>query len=638
MVDRDDIKRRVLEATDIVRLIEQHVSLRARGREFVGLCPFHDDKRPSMCVVPAKQIFKCFSCGAGGDAFSFMTRYHGMTFPEALNTLAEQASIEVPRYSKTDGEPASARAQVLKANELAASFYQRQLADDKAGADARAYLTKRGVNDEMIEAFRIGYAPDGWEGLSKTVKAHKHDPRAFTAADVLRTRDDGSTYDRFRHRLMFPIIDGMNRTIAFGGRKLREEDEPKYLNSGETAAFDKSSTLFGMHRAQRAILESRTAVIVEGYTDVIAAHQAGFSNVVATLGTALTEKHAKQLRRYADQVVLIFDADEAGQKAADRAVSVFFTEPIDVRIAVLPDGLDPADLLSRENGPAEWQQAIDDGSDALVFQFARVRKAYEAATTIAAKTRLTEDYLRTLTQLGLGQIDAARRGLVLASVADLLRLDVPAVEQIMRQMGGKRRAPAHVEEPGEMEIQVPFEVDAGRRGPTAAAERHLVGALLNCPALLHAQLPDGTELGEAVVPADLGDDAVSRVYAALYDWLLDAEHDSAPEAPLGASDLRELLPHEHLLQLALDLQIEVDRLAESDAESVVVQAIDAAESIRRHRGEMEYRRQKMQQKEKTDQPSADAGADELARRLELTKAYMNANPNSARIVRPAGSS
>ena len=327
MAVQEDQKIQVQQATDIVRLIGEQVSLRPKGKEFAGLCPFHDDKNPSMFVSPAKQIYKCFSCGAGGDVFTFVTQYHKMTFPEALSFLAERAGIRLEaRGGRGGGEAKQGeRGRISQANTLAVGFFRALYRHAEHGRSGREYVAKRGISPEMVEAFEIGYAPDRWDGLSMTIAQKNWDLGAFELAGLVKARERGGEpasgeasghYDRLRHRLIFPIFDAIGRPIAFGGRKLREADEPKYLNSPETALFNKSATLYGLHLAKKPIIDSRTAVIVEGYTDVIACHQAGVRNVVATLGTALTAEHVRELRRYAEQVVLVFDGDAAVRKPA----------------------------------------------------------------------------------------------------------------------------------------------------------------------------------------------------------------------------------------------------------------------------------------------------------------------------------
>jgi DNA primase len=359
-----DDRQRVLDATDVVQLIGEHVALKARGREFIALCPFHDDHKPSMYVVPAKQIYHCFSCGAGGNALTFVMEYHKMAFREALEHLAQRAGVELTPWKPGAAAGAAAgsqeqrgggapRQEVLAANRAAADFFERMLAREDLGRAAREVIARRGISPEMVESFRLGAAPEMWDGLQRTI-SHKNAPAGpFLAAGLLKQRNEGGLYDAFRNRLMFPIQDQTGAVVAFGARRINEEDEPKYLNSPDSVVFNKSATLYGLHQAARTIQRTRTAIVTEGYMDVIACHQAGVTNAVAALGTAMTRENAKILRRLCDTVVLLFDGDEAGQRAADRAVEVFFAEPVDVRIAVLPPDAgakDPDELLKQEGG------------------------------------------------------------------------------------------------------------------------------------------------------------------------------------------------------------------------------------------------------------------------------------------------
>ncbi|MEE9212252.1 MAG: DNA primase, partial [Phycisphaeraceae bacterium] len=451
MTVRDDQKLQIQQATDIVRLVGEDLALKPKGREFVCLCPFHDDRRPSMTVVPAKQIFHCFVCGAGGDAFGWLMKYHKMTFPEALRHLADRAGIKLeqragPRDQGSAQQEQTDRELIKAANQRALGFFQAMLRHADHGRGAREYLKHRGISGEMVEAFQLGYAPDRWDGLVTTIRDKSWNRRSFELAGLISARPTGQGhYDKLRHRLIFPICDSIGRPIAFGGRvlpggTLEDKNEAKYLNTAETPLFNKSATLYGLHLAKSApggIIGGKTAVIVEGYTDVIAAHQAGARDVVATLGTALTSRHVTELRRYAEKVVLVFDADEAGQKAADRAVEVFLAGALDVAIAVLPDGRDPAELLATENGRQRWQDVIDIAADALTYQFERVRRQMEAATTVTGRQRLVEEYLRKLAGLGLARMGIIRRSLVIQRLAELLHLPEANLVGLL-----KRLAPA----------------------------------------------------------------------------------------------------------------------------------------------------------------------------------------------------
>ncbi len=619
----DDAKRRVQESTDIVQMIGEHVALRPRGKEFVGLCPFHDDKTPSMYVSPAKQIYKCFACGAGGDVFSFMMDYHKMSFPEAMKHLAQRAGVPLPERrgdGSTTGEGPSERDLIAEANAKAHQFFRALLAHEQHGRIARDYLADRAISDQMIEAFGIGYAPDRWDGLAEMIESKKWPVRGFEMGGLVTRRPTGEgRYDRFRHRLMFPILDATGRPIAFGGRVLEggtlgDSSDAKYLNSPETALFNKSATLYGLHLAKQPIIRSHTAVIVEGYTDVIACHQAGAANVVATLGTALTRQHARALRHFCDRVVLVFDADEAGQKAADRALEVFFGEPIDVAIAVLPDGLDPADLLIREGGIEQWKAAMDDAADAMAFHFARVRSAADAADTLAGKQRVFEDYLRRLAQLGAAQLAPERRGLVVHQIAGLMHIDPATVDEMLRRAAPRRPYRAEGRPPTEDKAPAPHD--------RIHAERLIVGCLIARPALFHADMPDGRTFDEAVLPGDIEHEDVRRLYEAVHDHL--ADHDE-----LTMADLRQRTEDDALVRLAAGLQWEAERQTEQSADrlSQTLRAAYGALSAFRQQAEYEWNRMRLREQtaDNDDQEIA-----VLARRLDLARQHAQTNPSAKR--------
>ncbi|GJM18729.1 MAG: DNA primase [Phycisphaeraceae bacterium] len=429
----DDVQR-VRDASDIVAVVGEVVSLKAKGREYVGLCPFHDDRKPSMYVVPNKQIFHCFACGAGGDVFTFVQRYHAMEFPEVIKLLAERAGIELrPRRAPASGAASGdgpARADLLEANQQAAAFYRSLLTHPEHGVAARELIERRGITPDMIEAFAIGTSPAMWDGLVRFAKSKGLDERCLFALGLLKRRDDGDGYDALRNRLIFPIHQAQTgKVIAFGGRRIDDEDEPKYLNSPETSLFDKSRTLYGLHQASRAIQKQGVAVVVEGYTDVIACHQAGITNVVATLGTALTAGHAALLRRLCTTVVLLFDGDEAGQRAADRAFEVLFSEALDLKIAALStatDAKDPDELLKRDGGAEQFLTVIDDAQDLAVWHFARIRERLANAGPAARSTAVQEE-LDRLVSLGLSGLPPVRKKLMVQQIARAAGVDEATV-------------------------------------------------------------------------------------------------------------------------------------------------------------------------------------------------------------------
>jgi DNA primase len=477
--DNDDVQR-VRDAVSIERIIAEHVTLKPKGREFAGLCPFHDDHNPSMAVVPRKQIFHCFVCGTGGDVFSFVQKFHKMDFREALEYLAQRGGIELkPRKAPAPGEePATSRTKLIEANATAAEFFKTIYRHPEHGSAARALVAKRGISEEMVERFGIGAAPDRMDGLLLTLSRKGLDSRVFVEAGLLRDRE-GRVYDTFRHRLMFPITDQIGRFIAFGGRKMRDEDEPKYLNSPESRVFNKSATLFGLAQAAKAIQVARTAVITEGYTDTIACHQAGLENAVATLGTALTREHAVILRRLCDRVVLLFDGDDAGQRAADRAAEIFFAEPLDVVVATLDkftDAKDPDELLKRDGGIEVLNKALSAGVDVLKYRFDRVARTIQGGG-IAARSRAVEQEVERLAELGLTDVEPVRKRMILRELARLADVDEQTVARAVPAARGTRAAPRKDAEPE------PSETARLATGPLSAAEA-LVGCVLCDPSLL----------------------------------------------------------------------------------------------------------------------------------------------------------
>lgn len=490
MSDRADIER-VLGATDIVRVVRERVELRQKGREWVGLCPFHDDRSPSMFVSPTKQIFKCFACGAGGDALSFVQKYDGVEFLQALEHLAEVAGVELtPRGQRApSGAGRSERAAAMEANTFAQDFFRRTLVDPNAGRAAREMIQRRGISAEMVDAFGVGAAPSGWDGLLQAALKARRPIDALEIAQLVRAREQGGGhYDVFRNRLMFPIHDQGGRVIAFGGRRLSEDDPAKYLNSPESVLFKKSTVLYGLWKATAGIRQSGFCIVTEGYTDTIACHQAGFTNTVATLGTAFTPEHAGLLRRLCSRVVLLFDGDEAGLSAADRAAGVLFAEPLDVQIAILgrDDGAkDPDELLKQEGGKDRFGRMLRSAADLLEFRFARLRDRLEGRGRSALLSGV-EDEMRWLGEHGLRQIEPARQDRIFAQLGNLSGLDQYRLRELARGTGRQARAAGVDREAAKQQSEYPV----GDR---------LVGIILQEPGVLGLLSEDDlTLLREAV--------------------------------------------------------------------------------------------------------------------------------------------
>jgi DNA primase len=368
---RDDVKERVREAVDIVDVVGSYISLRRQGKAMAGLCPWHEDSRPSLQVNPERQTYRCWVCDVGGDVFSFVMRMEKVEFREALEQLADRAGITLPRGR---GLPADDKAALRSVLEWAAARFRECLRSAPEAAAARDYLRGRGLAPATIDRFEVGFAPPSWDWLMRQSSAAGIGRDDLVRAGLAVERDDRSGhYDRFRGRVIFPIRDPQGRCVAFGGRVLPGDrpDMAKYINSPETPLFSKSSTLYGLDTARDAMSESRRAVVVEGYTDCLAARQAGVGDVVAVLGTALGERHAKLHRRYADRIVLVLDGDDAGRRRANEVLEVLLAEPIDVRIARMPSGVDPCDLLV-ESGRDAFEAVIASACDPLDYRLDEV--------------------------------------------------------------------------------------------------------------------------------------------------------------------------------------------------------------------------------------------------------------------------
>ena len=350
----DDIKNRIRDRVDIADVVGQHVSLRRAGQNLVGLCPFHQEKSPSFSVSSSKQMFYCFGCKAGGDVFAFLSKMTGATFLEVLRELGDKVGITVEESPAERGQRGQAH-RIEEMNQAALTWFQSNLRDPHIGATAREYLLKRGIQQSTVEAFRLGASSSDWEGLCKFLVRKGFSASDSMAAGLVTPRTNGSGYyDKFHGRLMFTITDLRKRVVGFGGRVLGD-GMPKYLNSPDTPLFKKGQTLFAFDQAREAIVRTKTVIVVEGYFDAIALHQAGLTHTVATLGTALTTEHVQALRRFAERVVLLFDPDAAGVRAALRGLDLFVNSGLSVKVVTLPAGEDP-DTFVRKGGADAFAQ------------------------------------------------------------------------------------------------------------------------------------------------------------------------------------------------------------------------------------------------------------------------------------------
>jgi DNA primase len=347
-VTTSDVASRIKQAVDAVDLIGQVVPLRRVGNRHMGLCPFHREKTPSFQVDASNGLFYCFGCGAGGDVITFTMRHWNLDFREAVKYLAERYNVALPELERRDGKAgrSSDRQALLAVLEEACRFYSGQLHQSEKGRVAREYIRSRGLTPDVVESQRLGYAPDGWDALLSHLRRRGISQDLGVQAGLLVASSKGTFYDRFRHRLIFPITNPEGKVVAFGGRSL-DGSEPKYLNSPETPVYHKGRMLYQLGAARQACREVRQVLLVEGYMDLLAFHVHGFFRVVATLGTALTVQQVRLLRRMADEVVLVYDGDEAGRRAMLRALPLFAQEGLAASCLVLPDAMDPDDYLSR---------------------------------------------------------------------------------------------------------------------------------------------------------------------------------------------------------------------------------------------------------------------------------------------------
>jgi DNA primase len=470
------ILEQIRQASDIVDVVSSTATLKRAGRTFKGLCPFHREKTPSFTVNPEKQVFYCFGCGAGGDVFKFVQLRENVDFREAIAILAVRAgiTIEEPKGGPTGAAGTKlSKVDLERANRWACRWFQQQLRSS-VGESARRYAVSRGFTDASIERFGVGYAPEGWETLTIAARAAGVPAALLVATGLVRSREDGSVYDAFRNRLMFPIRDAMDRIVGFGGRTLGD-DPAKYVNSPQSVLFDKSRTLYGIATAKNAFATTRAAVVVEGYVDCLMAQQHGFDHVVATLGTALTPEHVQLLRRYVDRVILVFDSDAAGQKAADNALRLFVAERLDVALACVPEAKDPADLLVAA-GAATFERVLTSAVGALEFKWNQIRRRFHDAATGPDRRRAVEEFLGLVASSGdLEACDPIQRGLILNQVGKLLGLPGEEVHRQLRIISRRTPLPPRNEAVAREPAAAPTDA-AGR------AMRDVLEVVLNEPA------------------------------------------------------------------------------------------------------------------------------------------------------------
>lgn len=436
----DHIIEQVREQSNIVDVIGEHVRLKQSGRSFTGLCPFHKEKTPSFHVNPERGIYKCFGCGKAGNVITFVTEHQHVGFVDAVKILATRLGITIPEEEREDPTGIHARKDAAYRALRAASEFFGATLEQPAGAAARIYFAKRGFTDETIASYALGASPDSWDALMHHLTSNGFSDEHLVDAGLVVVREDGRMYDRFRGRAMFAIRDDVGRVVGFSARILGDDpNQPKYINSPQSIVFEKSRVLYGLDLAKRKITAQRRAILVEGQADVVSLHQAGFDTTVASSGTALTREHLSLLKKYADTVVIVFDADNAGQTATTKGIELALQAGLDPRIVQLPAGTDP-DAFVREQGAEAFAARLEQHISFIEFQAERFRALGQLDDAVAQARAV-----RVMLTWIAGVPDTIRHPFLVRELAERFRLDEHV---LLRELDRVRSAPQRQELPG----------------------------------------------------------------------------------------------------------------------------------------------------------------------------------------------
>jgi DNA primase len=533
--DRDDLVKRVKEANDIVEVVGGYLALRKAGETYKGLCPFHDDTRPSFDVDPRRQRYRCWACNKYGDVLQFVQEHERVGFREALELLARRAGIVL---EKKGASPENrSRALLLDVVRWAAGQFQECLLESAEAADARRYVfEERGLEDETVRRFGLGFAPLSGNWLVQRARDANVDFDLLEKAGLVAPRLGGQGfYDRFRDRVVFPIRDARGQAVGFGGRILPsspyKDRAPKYYNSSDTLLFKKSELLYGLDAARHEAAKAGYLAVVEGYTDVLMAHQLGVAPVVATMGTALNARHVQQLRRFVPRVVLVFDADAGGDTGVDRALEIFAGQDVDLAIATLPEGLDPCDLLARD-GPDALRAVLAGAVDALEFKMTRALAA-EEGKGVEGQRRAVDAVLGVIALAPEmpGEAGAIKQELMVTRIAQRVGIKEETVWARLRELKARQRRADRGDATTEGEDRRP--------GPAATEERELLEVLLAEPALVPVA-------AAGVSPEEIQHPTVRPLVEALYRLQAAGEVPDLDRLRLQVDDVRLA---EHLLRL-----------------------------------------------------------------------------------------
>ena len=533
-----DVKDRVKQATDVVELIGSMIPLTRKGATYVGHCPWHDDSRPSFQVDQNKQSFVCWPCGIRGDVFNFIMRWDGVEFFEALKILAERANIELQTQQKKIVKGSADDKTVLfKAMQWAEEEYHQCLLKSDAAIPIREYLSERGVTQDSIETFKVGFAPLSWSWLVDRSRKTPFSPEILEACGLVSANQRGGWYERFRGRVLFPIRDTLDRPIAIGGRVVPslygegEEIPPaKYVNSPETRLFSKSKNLYALNLCRGFIQksDSKQLVIVEGYTDVIAAWQAGLRNVVAALGTAINEQHLRVIKRFAEGITLVLDGDEAGQKRTNQMLDLFVANDIDLRILSLPEGLDPFDYLNA-NGAGPFQEMLDAAPDAIAHKIITETKGVDLVQDTHRANLALENVLKMIARTPAAVLNESaakkmRQDQILMRLARQFQLRPEQVKSRLVEIRNSQRPLSNRKDEPVVEQRIDY-------SKFKRNEAELIQLLIQSPALLDAAI-------EKVVPDDFVFGPLRDLYGIMEDFFHDGKEVGYEQLMLELEDNR----------------------------------------------------------------------------------------------------
>jgi len=574
-----DLLDEILNKIDIVEVVTGYIPLKRAGRNFRALCPFHQEKTPSFMVSPDRQIYHCFGCSSGGNAFNFLMKYERLEFPEAVEVLAKKAGVRLPE-EKQDSHAASINQQIYKVLELAELFYRNSLNSVSASA-VKGYLLKRNINEEAARLFRLGFAPDNWDALINALRSKGISLSLMEKAGLIISKSGGGYYDRFRNRVIFPILDVKSRVIAFGARVLPgsaagvNDSQAKYVNSPETPIYTKGRNLYNLNNALKAIRELDFAVIVEGYLDCILPYQQGLHNIVASLGTALTNDQVKLLKRYTDNVVMVYDGDAAGEIAAVRSLDIFVEEGVSVKVVALPAGHDP-DSFVRKNGIGHFQQLIQAGSNLFDYKLRILRSRYNAGQ-IEGKALIAQEMLVTINKFNnaILKFDYIKR---LSEELDVkeeaLRLELGKIKDYRPAAAGSPPA-------------------AGKAVNINPTEKLLIKLMLE-------EASVGNRLKDYLEPADFQDERTTKIVSIMFDLLAQGKKVNS------GTLINHLEPHQDLSAVISGLSLLPDTCGE-DREKVIDDCV-----CRLKKQRLKTKRDFLQREIKNAQNIKD---DELLRRL-----------------------